>query len=340
MTSTKFDESDSRYLVVLPSDDDHDHAEEFAVWFAKWRTRLEAATAESRFGVILVNHEHEHDEEERNEEEENAITALVTAFRREERGRVNQLTTGYASIYNGLMTDEQWEQAQERTARFAAYMFGVRGRMFKKVSAAKAWLNEIAELDPLPLDGTGMSAAGETNTAIFYGSTTGATELIAEKVQALWQAEYGETLPIINVGDSAELMKLFSYERLLVGIPTWNVGKLQDDWEIVYPYLDQVDLSGKKIAMFGVGDQYGYPENFQDALGILGQKLIERGAQLLGYTSSDGYEHSHSRGVDETGRFMGLAIDDINQPELTDSRISDWIVQVCNEFAQETAVPA
>lgn len=340
---TTFDFSDKRTLIVYANDEpDHNHAEEFGLWFERWVETME--TAVTKFGVMLVNHAHEEDddhdeddhEHERNEAEENALTALITAFRREHKTRINQTTTGYASVYPGKMTEQQWEKANQRTAQFASYMFGVRGAMFKNKESAQAWLDEIANLEPLPLDEVGVGEATTNTAAIFYGSTTGSTELIAEKVQAQWQTAYEQTLPIVNVGNTSELMKLLSFDKLLIGIPTWNVGKLQDDWEIVYPYLDKVDLSGKTIAMFGVGDQYGYPENFQDALGILGRKLLERGATLIGYTSTAGYEHSYSIGVDGD-QFMGLAIDDVNQPELTDQRIEAWLVQVKRAFEQEKA---
>lgn len=334
---TRFDESDPNIMVILPPDDEHDHnhAEEIQEWIGKWQDRLDAGGG--RFGVLLITEEHDHDGEDRNEEEENAVTALVTQFRRENRSRTNQMTTGYASVYPAEMTDEQFAAASARTSQFANYMFGVRGRMFKDVESAKSWLREVAELEPLPLDGNGLAADGSTSAAIFYGSTTGATELVAEKVQAAWAQSHGEMLPIVNVGNTAEVMNLLSYECVILGIPTWNVGKLQDDWEIVYPYLEQVNLTGKKIAIFGIGDQYGYPENFQDAMGILGYKLIERGAKLVGYTSVAGYEHDYSKAV-EGDRFIGLAIDDVNQANLTDERVASWVMQVAAEFNRETTL--
>ncbi|MEM7125991.1 MAG: flavodoxin [Chloroflexota bacterium] len=170
-----------------------------------------------------------------------------------------------------------------------------------------------------------------TKTAIFYGSTTGTTEMIAEKIQEYWGKTYDEALPIVDVKDKSELTELLAFERLFVGCPTWDIGYLQDDWADVYPHLDELDLSGKQIALFGPGDQAGYPENFQDALGILGNKFMECGATLVGYTSTKGYEHTESVGVDGE-RFMGLAIDEINQSELTDSRIKAWVAQVKQEF--------
>lgn len=340
MTATQFDEKKHRFLMLLPSEEPHHGcAEAYAAWFAQWQEQLDTAVVEGRFGVILDNRSpHKHEPHQRDEADENRATAIITAFRREQRARVNALTTGYASVYDGPLTAAQWEKAQARTAQFAAYTFGLRGRMFKDVASAKAWLTELAEYPPLSLDEVGLEADKTTSTATFYGSTTGTTEIIAEKIQASWQALYGETLPIINVSNMGEWPTLSSYNRLLVGSPTWNIGKLQDDWEMMLPHLHKFDLRGKKIAMFGVGDQYGYPENFQDALGILGQNLLERGATLVGYTSTAGYEHSYSRAETDEGQFMGLALDEVNQPELTDERIRHWIIQVQAEFQEQKMV--
>lgn len=124
---------------------------------------------------------------------------------------------------------------------------------------------------------------------------------------------------------------MLDYDNLIVGCPTWNVGKLQEDWEVAYSRLDDLDLTGKKIAVFGLGDQYDYPENFCDAIGILGRKFIDQGAELVGFTSTDGYEFSYSRGV-EDGRFMGLALDEMNESERTPERLTDWVWQLVDEF--------
>ncbi|MEM7799734.1 MAG: flavodoxin [Chloroflexota bacterium] len=348
---SRIDTSDPRYIVLYAgTHDENNYVEDFEAWRSAWQQRMDAG---ERFGVIYVyptvkpiqnaseDKQEEESEEakrkkrarrERNEERENAFTAARARFRREERTRTNRLITGYAGVYPNEMQPEQLARSQKGYHKFSRYSYGLRGNFFKDVESAKAWLDEIVDHEPLPLSGTGAAGDAETTTAIFYGSSSGSTELIAERVQAAWTEAHGETPPIVNVGDISELSNLLEHERLLIGIPTWNIGKMQDDWEIVYPQLDSVDLSDKQIAIFGVGDQYGYPDNFQDAIGILGRKFRERGAALVGYTSTDGYEYDHSVSI-EDGRFMGLAIDDINQPELTDERIARWVEQVEQEWS-------
>ena len=85
------------------------------------------------------------------------------------------------------------------------------------------------------------------------------------------------------------------------------------------------------MAIFGLGDQYGYPDSFCDAIGILGRKFIERGAELVGFTPADRFEFTYSQGV-EDGIFMGLALDDENESEQTPEHVAEWIWQLVDEF--------
>jgi flavodoxin I len=169
-----------------------------------------------------------------------------------------------------------------------------------------------------------------TPMGLFYGSDTGFTELVANLIKE----EFDTVAPdLISLHDIAEtpVEKMLDYDYLVIGCPTWNIGQLQDDWDDVYLELDALDLTRKKIAIFGLGDQYGYPDSFCDAIGILGRKFIERGAELVGFTPTDRFEFTYSQG-EEDGKFMGLALDDENESEHTPERVSEWIWQLVDEF--------
>ncbi|MCB9462045.1 MAG: flavodoxin [Anaerolineaceae bacterium] len=212
-------------------------------------------------------------------------------------------------------------------------MYGTHGGIFTDVQDAQQWLKSQLLQPPIDLEGLHSDLAAEStnHVGLYYGSTTGVTEKVAFDIQATWQQLAGETLVPINIGTVKDLSELLAYDYLILGVSTWNIGQLQDDWEIAFPQFDSIDLTGRKIALFGIGDQYGYPDNFLDALGILGNELIRRGATLVGYTDPSGYEFSTSLAL-ENGQFMGLAIDEINQPELTESRISQWVTEVMDVF--------
>ncbi len=79
------------------------------------------------------------------------------------------------------------------------------------------------------------------------------------------------------------------YDVLILGIPTWDFGEIQEDWEAVWEQLDTLDLEGKIVALYGMGDQLGYGEWFLDALGMLHDKLATKGVKFVGYWPTEGY---------------------------------------------------
>ena len=97
------------------------------------------------------------------------------------------------------------------------------------------------------------------------------------------------------------------------------------------PEIESLDLKDKKVALFGLGDQIGYPDNFVDGLGILAAAFEKAGAILVGFTSAEGYSFNHSRALRD-GKWCGLVIDIENQSKLTDKRITDWCEQLKKEF--------
>lgn len=163
---------------------------------------------------------------------------------------------------------------------------------------------------------------------LFFGTQTGNTETIAEAIQTAFGGDSVVTLH--NVAD-IELSDFDDYSNLIIGCPTWNIGELQSDWEGLYNELDDVNFSGKQVAYFGTGDQVGYADNFQDAMGILEEKISELGGTTVGYWSTEGYEFTESKAVRD-GKFVGLAIDEDNQSDLTDKRINDWVTQLKQAF--------
>ena len=163
---------------------------------------------------------------------------------------------------------------------------------------------------------------------LFYGSTTGKTESAAEMIQSEFGGDGVVTLHEIADVDNSNFAE---YECIIIGCPTWDVGELQADWQGYYDDLDDADFSGKKVAYFGTGDQMGYAENFQDAMGILEEKISSLGGKTVGHWSTDGYEHEESK-AEKNGKFVGLALDEDNQSELTESRIKQWVGQLKSEF--------
>lgn len=164
--------------------------------------------------------------------------------------------------------------------------------------------------------------------ALFFGTQTGNTQTEAEIIQKEFGGE--EVVSLYDISKT-EPSDFDEYNYIIIGCPTWNIGELQSDWEDFYDELDNVNFSGKKVAYFGAGDQVGYPDSFQDAMGILEETISELGGETVGYWSTDGYEFNESKGVHD-GKFVGLALDEDNQSDLTDKRIKSWVSQIKSEF--------
>lgn len=166
---------------------------------------------------------------------------------------------------------------------------------------------------------------------LYFGSTAGTTEEAAELIKKELELTFPDVVDLRDIGKNpADTM--MDYELLIVGCPTYNIGELQDDWFMVFEDLEMLSFAGCKVAMFGMGDQYGYADTFVDAIGILGKRFRDDcGANLVGYTSIEGYNFIGSVGLEE-GRFMGLALDDDNQGSLTAERIKKWVAQLIQEF--------
>ncbi|NMF62580.1 flavodoxin FldA (plasmid) [Brasilonema octagenarum UFV-E1] len=163
---------------------------------------------------------------------------------------------------------------------------------------------------------------------LFFGTQTGNTQTEAEIIQKEFGGESVVTLNDISKTAPSDINE---YSYIIIGCPTWNIGELQSDWEDFYDELDNIDFTGKKVAYFGAGDQVGYPDTFQDAMGILEEKISERGGETVGYWSTDGYEFTESKAV-QNGKFVGLALDEDNQSDLTKERIKAWVSQLKKEF--------
>lgn len=163
---------------------------------------------------------------------------------------------------------------------------------------------------------------------LFYGSSTGHTAAIALKIRQLLGKERVDLFDVAGARP-ADLLK---YDYLVLGIPTWDIGEMQDDWIDFLLTFDRHDYAGKKFALFGLGDQESYPDTFCDAMGRLYDVLEENRCRTIGEWPAAGYEFMESTAL-RKGKFVGLVLDEENQPSLSDDRISAWILNLDKEIA-------
>ena len=166
------------------------------------------------------------------------------------------------------------------------------------------------------------------SVGLYYSTTTGNTETVAGYISE------ASGLEAVDIGD-AEDADFCAHDTIICGAPTWHTGADTERsgtvWdEFLYDRLPSLDLTGKKVALFGLGDQGGYGDNFCDAVGELYDCLTAQGATVVGMTSQDGYDHTDSKAVRD-GMFAGLLCDEDNQYDQSEARASAWIEQLKGE---------
>ncbi|MFA8301061.1 MAG: flavodoxin [Hyphomicrobiales bacterium] len=161
---------------------------------------------------------------------------------------------------------------------------------------------------------------------IFYGSTYGATESVAEKIHN----ELGvKNADVINIKD-AKVEDIEKYDNLIFGTSAWGIGGMQDDWERFISNIEDIDFDKKRLALFGLGDQDEFPESFVDALGTLYCRLPNKKV-VVGKWPATGYKYYFSI-AENNGQFVGLVIDEHAQSDKTDARIKKWVSQLKKEL--------
>ncbi|MDP2507215.1 MULTISPECIES: flavodoxin [unclassified Oceanobacter] len=171
---------------------------------------------------------------------------------------------------------------------------------------------------------------------LFFGSNTGKTRKVAKMIKKKFDDDIMAAPLNVN---RTEPDAFASYEYLLIGTPTLGDGELPglssdcdaESWEEFLPKIEDMDFSGKTIAIYGLGDQVGYPDEFLDAMGELYEFFTERGAKFVGSWPTDGYEFEQSAALLDD-KFVGLALDLDNQTGLTEERLNAWLGQIAPEF--------
>ena len=167
---------------------------------------------------------------------------------------------------------------------------------------------------------------------LIYGSDTGATEDISIKIEEKFNNYNIERHNIANVNEEI----ILSFDFLIFGLSTWYDGDLQSDWEIYFDDFKKIDFNNKLVAIYGLGDQWGYDEYFVDGIGIIAKEIIKNNGKLIGEWPTKDYEFTKSKALKDENTFFGLALDEDNQYEKTDNRIKIWTEKII-EFLEKNS---
>ena len=161
-------------------------------------------------------------------------------------------------------------------------------------------------------------------TLLAYGSSTGTCETIAKTIAGKLGVE------AVNVADiTADMVD--EAENLILGTSTWGAGEMQDDWYDGVKTLKAAGLAGKTVALFGCGDAESYPDTFCGGMKELHDAAVEAGAKVLPGVPTEGYTFDDSEAVDGD-KFLGLALDDVNEDGKTGERIDAWLEGIKGEL--------
>jgi len=163
---------------------------------------------------------------------------------------------------------------------------------------------------------------------LFYDSDTGTTKRVAKAIKAQFDdLEMAAPMP----AGTAAGEDVLAFRHLVFGLPTIGIGNMPAGWVRLLAQLEDAEFDGRSVALFGLGDQLCYGDSYVDAMGDLADFLTARGARLVGGWPAEGYECEASRAL-RGGRFVGLALDEDNQPDRTPDRLSAWTAALRREF--------
>lgn len=208
-----------------------------------------------------------------------------------------------------------------------------------------SWRAQAFTVNPsLPNGRAQQSASSALEMAkigLFFGTSTGSTEEAADLIAAEFGSDVLEGPIEIDTIQGSVAQEFAKHDALIVGTPTWNTGADTErsgvGWdEIYYGEMQELNLDGKPVAVFGLGDSVSYAENYADASGELHDVFQALGAKMMGYTSQEGYEHEDSKAI-RGDKFCGLLLDAVNQEDLTPERVSNWVGQLKEEGILEGA---
>ena len=175
---------------------------------------------------------------------------------------------------------------------------------------------------------------------IFFGTDSGTTRLIAKKMSRLIGDIASKPVNVNRIS----VEEMMQYDSLILGTPSYGIGELpgiatgvkDGSWAEFIPQLENQDFSGKRIALYGLGNQDKYPDRFANSLFTLYDFLVKRGAEIIGQWPVDGYEFEHSDSVID-GKFVGLVLDQNFQALLSDDRMKNWLELISPALVEHTS---
>lgn len=117
------------------------------------------------------------------------------------------------------------------------------------------------------------------NILMLYASTTGNTELMAEAIVEYLENKQHQVVTKTFDFDPIDVEELLDYDAVLVGTHTWDDGDLPYEVEDFYEELDDVDITGQIVGVFGSADSFY--DTYGGAIDLMGDCLENKGATMV-----------------------------------------------------------
>lgn len=163
---------------------------------------------------------------------------------------------------------------------------------------------------------------------IIYGTETGTTESVLPYLLELLEKHQVDVTTI----DKLHFADNSPQDLYILSSPTWYNGELSSDWTNALESFKNFNFKDRKFALFGLGNQEDYPDDFVSGMGILAQIILKGGGEIVGLFPYDTYNFKNSKAICIEGYFYGLGIDEDCQPEQTKSRFKKWVKIIEKEF--------
>jgi len=163
---------------------------------------------------------------------------------------------------------------------------------------------------------------------LFYWPLKGNVEKVALAIKERFNEEDIDVVDLRQV----KAKHFFYYDNIILGSSTvgadhWEDASDDNKWYILFHEmdLDKVDLVGKNIAIYGLGDQVNYPNNFVDGMDRIYSHIKNHNINLIGeWPNDDSYTFNHSEAL-HNNKFRGLALDLDNDEDTMDEKIDKWL---------------
>ena len=118
---------------------------------------------------------------------------------------------------------------------------------------------------------------------LIYWPKSGNVEKVGQKFISHFKKDQLNIVSIDNINE--DTLKTYDYWIIggsTVGSHVWEDADDTNKWWSFFKSLDNIDLSGKKIAFYGLGDQVLYPNHFVDGLVTFKEEFEKRNARIYG----------------------------------------------------------